>query len=278
MYAQKKGTAMGTPLAVVFANIYLAMLELDCFEICKSNPEINPLYLYRRFVDDKIGIFSDKKTANIFMDNWNLMRPLSIKDTFEISDTSGKFMDLEFFKGPRFLATGYFDTKVYQKPMNSYLYIPPFSAHSKINYTAVILSTLKGYCMYCTSREDYESIKQLYYDRLLARGYIDSDLCNLFNILLDRQALRDDRNNKRKSKKMLPLMFTTFNTPRIHQMEITPLLRYTDDVHLDTDSHIFIPQRQPFVSLKRTTNLKDLLVKSKFNTPTIHLLTNASDL
>ena len=183
---------------VVFANIYLAMLELECFDICNLNPEYTPVLLYRRFVDDKIGIFSNRKSGTIFMDNFNNLRPNFIQDTFEMSDISGIFMDLEFFKGPRFFLTGYFDTKTYQKPMNSYLYIPPFSAHSKINYSAVILSQLKNYCMYCSSPADYLSLKRVYYDRLLARGYTPKDLIELFELPLDRQNLRDKRNNNNK--------------------------------------------------------------------------------
>lgn len=265
IWHQIKGTAMGTPLAVVFANIYLAILELECFDMCKLNPAYKQTLLYKRFVDDKIAVFADRISGLIFIENWNILRPGFILDTFDFSDTSGIFMDMEFFKGPRFLATGHFDTKIYQKPMNSYLYIPPFSAHSKINYSAVILSTLKKYCMFSSADEDYLSQKSLYYNRLLARGYTSKDLLELFELSLDRQTLRDIRNNKKKKEKILPPIFTIANTPRIIKMNITPLLRYTDSVHLDTDSHIFIPDRQPFLSLKRTTNLKDLLVSSKFN-------------
>jgi hypothetical protein len=174
-------------------------------------------------------------------------------------------MDLEFFKGPRFRATGYFDMKVYQKPMNSYLYIPPFSAHTRINYLSVILSELKRYCIYCTAIEDYLLFKNLYYERLLQRGYSSDDLTDAFATPLDRQILRNNRNNKINKQKMMPPIFTAENTPRILEMNIAQLLRYTEDVYKDNTSHLFIPVRQPFVSLKRTTNLRDLLICSQFN-------------
>jgi hypothetical protein len=87
IWHQKKGTAMGTPLAVVFANIYLVVLEYDCFEKCKTDSEYKAALLYKRFVDDKIAIFPDRKSAEIFITNFNKMRPDFIRDTFEISDT-----------------------------------------------------------------------------------------------------------------------------------------------------------------------------------------------
>ena len=71
---------------------------------------------------------------------------------------------------------------------------------------------------------------------------------------------------------MTPPLFKTVNTPRIQSMKIPPLLQYTDQVHMDKDSHLFIPQRQPFLCLKRPRNLANFLVSSKFNslvTPSI---------
>lgn len=274
IWFQKKGTAMGTSLAVVFANIYLAMLETDCFEICRADPNFKMPLLYNRFVDDKTSIFVDKRSGEIFITNFNKMRPNSIKDTYSLSDTNAIFLDIEYFKGPRFLATGLLDTKIYQKTMNNYLYIPPFSAHSKINMTSVIVSMLQRYRMFCNNSDDYISLKQLYYDRLLARGYTRENLLTIFSTNLDRDTLREKRNIKNKSNldKILPPIFKIINTPRIQNMNITSLLKYTDQVHMDKDSHLFIPQKEPFMSLKRPRNLADYLVTSKFNslvTPSI---------
>jgi hypothetical protein len=262
---QKKGTAMGTPLAVVFANIYLAMLESECLEKCKLNPEFKLSLLYKRFVDDKIGIFRDRVSAEIFINTFNSLRPSFIQSTFAISDISGIFMDLEFFKGPRFLATGYFDSKVYQKELNNYLYIPPFSSHTKVNIKSMLLSELQRYCIYSTENTDFLDLKTLFYDRLLARGYTPLILQSTFLIILDRTTLRNKRNDSLKVNKMTPPIFQTTNTPRTTEMNIGPLLKYTEDVNKDKDAAFFIPLRQPIVSRKRTKNLANLLVTSKFN-------------
>ncbi len=60
-------------------------------------------------------------------------------------------------------------------------------------------------------------------------------------------------------------MFISTNTKRIRDMNIAPLLRYTSDTYKDRDHNRFISHKQPIVSLKRSKNLKDLLVRSKFN-------------
>lgn len=42
MFLQTQGTAMGTPLAVVFANIYMTGLHLQCLETCNTLKTVNP--------------------------------------------------------------------------------------------------------------------------------------------------------------------------------------------------------------------------------------------
>jgi hypothetical protein len=60
-YLQLCGTAMGTPLAVVFANIYVYMLENEMFHytdkpehknLLTCNCPINKIYFLVRFIDD----------------------------------------------------------------------------------------------------------------------------------------------------------------------------------------------------------------------------------
>ncbi len=91
------------------------------------------------------------------------------------------------------------------------------------------------------------------------------DLIDAFATPLDRQILRNNRNNKISKQKMMLLIYTAANNSRILEINISQLLRYTEDVYKDNTSHLFIPVRQPFVSLKRTTNLRDFLICSQFN-------------
>ena len=96
------------------------------------------------------------------------------------------YLFAELYNGLRFLATGFFDMKIYQKSMNKYLYIPPFSEHFKIIMTSVIMSEFKCYCIICTTHEENLKLKRAYYNRLLARGYTPGYLYKSFIEPLDR--------------------------------------------------------------------------------------------
>ena len=162
--------------------------------------------------------------------------------------------------------------------MNNYPYIPPFSHHSKINFKASITSELKRYRIFTTSDDDFLSVKRLYSDRLLARGYQPNYILELFSTILDRDSLRLNRNNKHINGRIMPPIFKILNTPRIQDMAFSSLLKYTDNIFMDTDSHLIFPARQPILCLRRTTNLADLIISSKFKSSVTSLLPDATDL
>jgi hypothetical protein len=133
-----------------------------------------------------------------------------------------------------------------------------------------VIYSLPFICISNTSNEDYVSLKQRYYNRLLKRGYTPVDLITTFSIPLDRSDLRNKRDAKLKKlnvSKITPLIAVFYNTPRITEMNIAQCFRYTDDVHLDKDFHKFIPNQQPMISRKGTTSLKNLIVSSKLANP-----------
>jgi hypothetical protein len=74
-----------------------------------------------------------------------------------------------------------------------------------------------------------------------------------------------------------PPIFQTTNTPRTTEMNIGLLLRYAEDVNKDKDAAFFIPLRQPIVSRKRTKNLANLLVTSKFNSLVTPFIVHTSE-
>ena len=55
--------------------------------------------------------------------------------------------------------------------MNLYLYIPPYSAHSKQLFKSIIYSTIRRYWLQNSNWNDLRYILQLFHQRLLDRGY-----------------------------------------------------------------------------------------------------------
>jgi hypothetical protein len=258
---------MGTPLAVTFANIYLSMLEIECFDTCHLDPLFNPPTLYKRFVDDIIAVFDDEYSSNLFRITYNNLRPLNITITHDISSHFGIFMDIKIFKGTRFTESNLFDTIIYQKPMNKYLYIPQFSAHS--NFSSIVIAELKRYRIFCSSDVDYQTIRDLFFTRLLARGYNPSDLRVWFSLIPPRSTLLTARLSKvsTSSSSLSPIIFKTPRTPRSIQLNLSPLLRYSPSLYADPDFTTIFPSRPPIICYTSTPNLGRTLTSTTFSHP-----------
>jgi hypothetical protein len=129
-WKQVKGTAMGTPLAVAFAVIYLSVLEDEVLRICiLSEPSFVPPVLLKRYIDDLFALFYTRADAELFINVYKSRRA-SIRLTHDISNVSGVHQDIEIFKGDRFSSSGKLDMGLYIKPVNQFLYLPSHSFHS----------------------------------------------------------------------------------------------------------------------------------------------------
>ena len=163
-YHQLKGTAMGTPVAVAYANIFLYGIESMLLETFK------PSY-YTRFIDDVFAIFNTTEDALAYVNKFNTFCP-TIAFEAVTTDRRGIMLDLE-------LSLHYdhhsdydkISHKIYQKPLNIYQYIPTQSEHKSSLYKNFVLQELKRYNLACTDLTDYQSICRSFADRLAARGY-----------------------------------------------------------------------------------------------------------
>jgi hypothetical protein len=82
MWLQIQGTAMGTPFAVVFANLYMTALHLKCLKLCNTMKYINPFaYCYPPLNSDKY-----KKQLEFFIDPEDLCFRLSDKSKLDYPD------------------------------------------------------------------------------------------------------------------------------------------------------------------------------------------------
>ena len=232
-YHQLNGTAMGTPAAVVYACLVLSTLERRV----ANTITIKPLF-YKRFVDDLFGIFPCRTSAQAFMDVFNNQVPTIKCKVYTITADSGVFLDVEVFKGERFVASGSLDTKVYQKIQNRYLYLPPNSFHRTHVFRSYIVSELNRYRLGCTSDSDFESIRVQFFNRLVDRGYNPDLLRQLWGLYTDRQTLLNKMNDRflyRVSRPSPPITFNTTFTPETECLKISSLLRLPSYITADPD-------------------------------------------
>jgi hypothetical protein len=159
LYHQIKGTAMGTPLAVVFANLFLAAIELPL--LTKSTGYT----LYQRYIDDIFAVMK-LHTAVEFVSNFSNDFP-TIKLDQVTMQKHGVFLDLHITLVNNECPI----VRVYQKPTNIYQYIPPCSAHHSAVFPSWLLEETKRYRLRCSQDCDYEALVIAFNDRLKARGY-----------------------------------------------------------------------------------------------------------
>ena len=270
MYRQIKGTAMGTPLAVTYANIYLSVLETQVLRRCiRNSPTFRPPILYKRFIDDILSIFEHPADGTLFIKEFNKIRPGVIRLTHQISDNSGVFLDVNIFKAETFSDTLLLDTKLFQKPMNKYVYLHYHSCHSKQLLKSYIQGEINRYRLTCSRNEDYETAKAALHSRLLDRGYPLQILDQWMDIHPNRNVLFEKRikriNNKRNSiNNYQPLIFKIPYTNRTSQLNLSKCLTLTEDVISDIDSKIIFNNRSPTICLTRPKNLSDILVRASY--------------
>jgi hypothetical protein len=83
IYLQIAGTAMGTPCAVVVANIFLIYLETVTLKLLDKNIW-NKTIFFKRYIDDIFAIFNSLEDAQYFMLKYNSAHP-KIKLTIKYS-------------------------------------------------------------------------------------------------------------------------------------------------------------------------------------------------
>jgi hypothetical protein len=270
-YKQLNGTAMGTPAAVVFACLFLDQVEREVLK--KRN--FTPLY-FKRFIDDIFGVFKSREEAKEYISIFNSILPTIHCSSYTISDKEGIFLDLTIFKGTRFVSKQLFDVKVYQKPQNKYLYLPPNSFHPKAVFTSFISAELDRYRTYCNNDDDYEHICKLFSTRLIARGYKEEFLQPIFNKPRDRVELIGKLLgryiwNVRSSnnKKELPILFKAVHTPQSKHLNISRCLKLTKDITTEPRAERFFKHRSPIKCFSNPPALGSYFSKAK---KTLHAL------
>ena len=87
-YLQIHGTAMGTKMAVSFADIFMAKIETEIINHCTKKPLV-----WKRYIDDVFFLWdTSKEEVNTFIEQANSYHP-TIKFTAEISDKEITFLD-----------------------------------------------------------------------------------------------------------------------------------------------------------------------------------------
>ena len=170
-FQQIFGVIMGTNVAPILANIYMARLEQILKEKCKMDPKLKWPCLFKRFIDDGLGTMEGDKSDFVFwVSEFNLLRETITIDKFKWGNEVD-FMDLYIFKGNDFFMFRKLNISVFQKEENKYMYIPMKSGHQKHTICNFILGELRRYVRCSTQEFSFLKPKNKFFKILRLRGY-----------------------------------------------------------------------------------------------------------
>eukprot|EP01039_Chlorochromonas_danica_P009434 gene9434-10423_t len=190
VYRQLKGTAMGTPVAVSYAQ--LVLLEHDW--LCKHT---HGLLFYRRYIDDLFIITDDPDvSADTIATTFNSLCA-TIKLEALTHGTSGTFLDLSIILkptmfGPEGLVLSH---TLYEKPINNHLYIPATSAHPKHMLRNFMINEARRIRSHCHSVDAAKPLIKRFASRLQLRGYREDFINESLRIYNNHRQQHSPRNN-----------------------------------------------------------------------------------
>jgi hypothetical protein len=182
-WTQFTGTIMGTPPAPTYATLYFYIHEE------KLIPSVSQLKHYGRLIDDGMGIWipespeDDQQWLN-FQQQFGSFGKLSW--VFSERTTSIDFLDITISLTP----AGTVQTRLFEKALNLYLYVPPHSAHPPGCLKGLIAGTFHRIQLLTSDPADRLSQFRRLYDRLRARGYSPSTLKPLFTAAVSPKGRR----------------------------------------------------------------------------------------
>lgn len=173
---QVSGTAMGKKPAPPWATIFYAIKEIVLLDKFAAS-----LLLYRRYIDDVLAFWlphpdpvENAKTLQEFRDCMNDFHGLEW--TFTKPATSGiAFLDMSLsIKDCRIAST------LYEKPLATYLYITPTSAHPPGVTASLVMGNVLRIMQICTDPADIGDKLEVFMERLCSRGHQHATLLPLF--------------------------------------------------------------------------------------------------
>ena len=216
MYLQVCGTAMGTPGAVVYANIVLYMVE---------KPMLAKHQLAFRFIDDLCYFLRTHAEAQEVVDSFQSQCPSLKLDAISIGQ-EGVFLDIHLRLG----VDGSVVTKLYQKPLNKYQYLPPHSRHPTHVKDNMIVGEAKRYRVLCSKDSDFQDCLNLARARLVKRGYAPDYITALFQKCPERSKLLEVGRPRSDRQNDIGPLFFLHPQDRLHGTQLHALLKLPEEV------------------------------------------------
>ena len=180
-FQQIFGLIMGTNVAPILTNIYMAMLEKELQQKCNSDPKLIWPVLFKRFIDDGFGITLGLRNDVIYwIEKFNELRE-SIKIDKYTWGNALDYMDMFIYKRKKFYEDGKLSVSIHQKETNKFMYIPYRSFHQRHTIKNYVWGELRRYVRYNTEEKNFKKLRVRFFLRLRNRGFRKYMLSKLFS-------------------------------------------------------------------------------------------------
>ena len=248
---QLRGTAMGTPAAVIYANLTVAYIESKMFE---KLPEIYPqdvvtffLQNYFRFLDDVFFKWKYDFDISLLYRLFESMDP-NIKFIFEELSSTQHFLDVKCT-----MDDGEIKFDMHYKPTNSFTYLRFDSCHPQHTINNVAYSLARRIVNIVTTNKD------IHIDKLLKDLEYRKHPTGIVNISLSK--LFSPKNETQEINKDLLTFVHTYN-PR-HDLSTKKVLNSVKNIK-DTKLKDAFKHKNIIATTRNSKNLKQLLTRAKF--------------
>jgi hypothetical protein len=157
---------MGTPPAPPYAALFFAIFEDKIMDLFGDY-----LLLYKRFIDDVIGIWLTDPDPSMDECFWQDFIRMMNEDSGLVWIVNKRSMAVDFMDLSIRIEGQKIHTTLYQKALNLFLYLPPHSAHPPGVLTGLVLGMIHRIYTLCTDERDIYCLLKDFYKRLIVRGY-----------------------------------------------------------------------------------------------------------
>ena len=301
VHLQINGTAMGTPCAVVFANLFMLWHH---YKILNSytNPLNSPMLplIYKRFIDDLFLVFKKLEDALYFIRCFNNVHPTIRVENPQISNCTSNnelYVDIlditvKIKSCPWLGGEIHYKliTKLFSKTCNTHMYLPPFSLHQAHIYPNWIKGEINRIRIICSDNADYNYYLDSFVIYLLRRGYSRSFIDPIFNANKDND--RDVLITNRIRKNDINIVSSNLSSP------LTLYATYSNTISQIINNNTLLPSGHirmleynyrdifnisPRVIFRNRPNLSAILtsyspINNSISNDVINLINNIQDL
>lgn len=264
IYKQIKGTAMGTPMAPNYSNLFMDNLENRIIEEFFKKTGKRPLFWFR-FIDDIFFLWTyDLKSLNEFLnfaDNYTTNNKMKscIKFETHISEHSVNFLDVTIS-----LKDGILSTSLFTKPTNAHLYLNWKSSHPQ----HILKNIPKGQFIrikrICSETSDFEKHAKTLTNYLLKRGYQLNNINDAYISAKNTSRNQLLTENIRTEKDAQSIFVCTWH-PKLRKL---PSILKNNYHLLSNDTKLAkIFKNEPTVAYRRKKTLGNFLVKTDISLP-----------